>query len=259
MAHNYKKVCPRCKHRKINPRAYLCPVCKEKIRPRCKVCKTKLNKSNPPYGKSKTGYCRPCYRKYLAGDQLPHGSEFAKYARSFGRQKKLVKPRFCKDCGKQIKSRTAKFCKSCVCKYRPNRFDDPKEREAHSELLRASPNVHRGKKHHWFRHGHGSLVGYAPGWNGKVQKRIKERDGYKCVLCSSKKLLRVHHIDFGKDNHSKENLVTVCMSCHSKIHAKFDPRYRGFKRSSQLPRIKPVKSVKTFIRQYRAKLAVKTA
>jgi len=54
-----------------------------------------------------------------------------------------------------------------------------------------------------------------------LRTTIKKRDGYKCKKCNedgtSFKLF-VHHIDMDKHNNSEENLVTVCGSCHGKIH-----------------------------------------
>jgi len=46
---------------------------------------------------------------------------------------------------------------------------------------------------------------------------IKERDDYKCQLCSTKekeKSLHIHHIDYDKMNNEEENLVCLCQRCH---------------------------------------------
>ena len=118
-------------------------------------------------------------------------------------------------------------------------------------ILKSSPNVKRGRHHHWYHVGR--ELEYGRGWTKDLQTSIRKRDGNACCLCKSKQLLRVHHIDFSKRNHNSSNLVTLCMSCHSKIHALFDPKDSRVKRKL-LPRIKPVNSVKTFVRQYRAKL-----
>lgn len=51
---------------------------------------------------------------------------------------------------------------------------------------------------------------------------VLKRDGFKCTQCSKTERLRVHHIDHtggtSKANNSMENLVTLCISCHSKAH-----------------------------------------
>lgn len=243
------KACPRCKTGKMFHTAKLCKRCKRETVARCIVCGKKLKCT--PFHKSKTGHCKKCFHKHLASSYWPHSSELGRYARSFGKKAKVRKSRYCKDCGIQIKSKTAKYCRKCVCAYRPNRFDDPEERKKQSVILKSSTNVKRGRQHHWFRVNREAE--YTRGWTKDLQTSIKKRDGGSCCLCGSDRLLRVHHIDFGKSDHVPSNLATVCMSCHSRIHALFDPKDSRAKKKS-LPRIKPVNSVKTFMRQYRAKL-----
>jgi len=54
-----------------------------------------------------------------------------------------------------------------------------------------------------------------------LKTTIKKRDGFKCRKCDEDGTnfkLFVHHIDMDKHNNSEDNLVTVCSSCHSKIH-----------------------------------------
>ena len=52
-------------------------------------------------------------------------------------------------------------------------------------------------------------------WNGKAYKQhLKD----SCERCGSDKFILVHHKDRSHDNASKENLETLCSSCHSKEH-----------------------------------------
>ncbi len=56
----------------------------------------------------------------------------------------------------------------------------------------------------------------------KLSKLIKERDGYRCWRCGNdKNRLITHHLirrrAGGRDD--PENLITLCASCHTKIHA----------------------------------------
>jgi len=60
---------------------------------------------------------------------------------------------------------------------------------------------------------------------GGNREKALQRDGYRCVDCGSKKNLQVHHIDeLGRNkpkeiqNHSLDNLVTLCGDCHLKRH-----------------------------------------
>lgn len=60
---------------------------------------------------------------------------------------------------------------------------------------------------------------------GGLRYIILKRDNYKCYVCNNGRKLVVHHIDGKGRNHSdskntKENLTTMCMSCHMKLHRK---------------------------------------
>lgn len=62
---------------------------------------------------------------------------------------------------------------------------------------------------------------YGQGFDSKLKEEIRLRDGYRCALCGKTQLkngrqLDVHHADHNKDNHVKENLVSLCKSCHCK-------------------------------------------
>lgn len=53
---------------------------------------------------------------------------------------------------------------------------------------------------------------------------VLKRDNYECQICGKKDKLVIHHID-GTNNTSKmnannktENLITLCRSCHRKVH-----------------------------------------
>lgn len=55
---------------------------------------------------------------------------------------------------------------------------------------------------------------YGFGFNNKLKKKIKERDGNCCQLCGETKKLEVHHIDYDKNNNEENNLITLCRKCH---------------------------------------------
>ena len=48
-------------------------------------------------------------------------------------------------------------------------------------------------------------------------KKIRGMEGC-CSKCGSKNRLQIHHKDFNKRNHAIDNLKTLCMSCHMKLH-----------------------------------------
>jgi len=62
---------------------------------------------------------------------------------------------------------------------------------------------------------------YCDAWGDPQYKEsIKERDGHICLnpMCSSGKILSIHHIDYNKKNCHPSNLITICISCNSKAN-----------------------------------------
>lgn len=62
--------------------------------------------------------------------------------------------------------------------------------------------------------------GYAENWSD-LSNKIREETGWKCEECGVvleryKNLLHVHHRDGVKQNNSRENLMVLCVECHSK-------------------------------------------
>lgn len=52
----------------------------------------------------------------------------------------------------------------------------------------------------------------------KVRKTKLDSTDYKCELCGEE-AKHVHHINKNKSDHRIENLMSICVPCHSKIHA----------------------------------------
>ena len=70
-------------------------------------------------------------------------------------------------------------------------------------------------------------------FNNILKLQIRRRDSFKCQLCSieQKELnerLIVHHIDFDKNNNSEDNLISLCRSCHGKVHCLNKMRWIDF-------------------------------
>lgn len=53
-----------------------------------------------------------------------------------------------------------------------------------------------------------------------LKRKIFERDQFKCSDCGTNKKIMVHHIDQNKNNSAESNLVTMCSSCHGKLHGR---------------------------------------
>ena len=64
--------------------------------------------------------------------------------------------------------------------------------------------------------------------------KIRIRDNFTCQLCGNKKEnnrgrnLTIHHIDYDKQNCNKNNLISLCMSCHGKTNGNRDYWYAYF-------------------------------
>jgi hypothetical protein len=68
---------------------------------------------------------------------------------------------------------------------------------------------------------------YGKEFNKNLKEQIRKRDNYTCQECGVSQIilkskLSVHHIDFNKRNNHPENLISLCVSCHTKTQ--FDKR-----------------------------------
>jgi len=62
---------------------------------------------------------------------------------------------------------------------------------------------------------------YTQNWTNKLKEMIRLRDSFRCQLCLTPqqelhRKLHIHHIDYNKKNCTEENLISLCMSCHTK-------------------------------------------
>jgi len=70
----------------------------------------------------------------------------------------------------------------------------------------------------------------SPKWQ-QLKMHVKLRDGFHCKKCNSKHKLEVHHITYqnlGAEH--LEDLVTLCRTCHGKLHEEL-----GYSRSGYYP------------------------
>ena len=52
----------------------------------------------------------------------------------------------------------------------------------------------------------------------QIAQMVKERDGYKCVICGSTENLNAHHIGYDGDRMDENDIVTLCNRCHECLH-----------------------------------------
>lgn len=77
---------------------------------------------------------------------------------------------------------------------------------------------------------HGGVSLYKNLGELKRNKIIKIKQNKKCQNCGTfNTKLQIHHIDGSKDNHSLNNLIVLCQSCHKLLYHRF-PTTTKFKK-----------------------------
>ncbi len=118
------------------------------------------------------------------------------------------------------------------------RLSNPEYRERVSLAMRRSAK--RGDKASAWRGGL-SFIPYTQEFNKQLKDIIRNRDNHKCQLCGMPeiencKALTVHHIDYDKKNSSQHNLISLCVSCNTKVNtnrAYWSMYFRKFLQSKQ--------------------------
>jgi len=137
---------------------------------------------------------RECTAKYMSKNRVGEKNPY------FHNDKEITTK--CKSCGKEFiwtysgqhKDNDRIFCsRECASKYY--------SQENH-------PNWKGGIQHY----------PYSNEFNNKLKNEIRERDNNSCRLCGDYNQLCIHHIDYNKENSDKDNLITLCRSCHSKTN-----------------------------------------
>jgi hypothetical protein len=104
----------------------------------------------------------------------------------------------------------------------------------HADMLRqrrlgckATPEVRaqmslnrRGEKNANYVHGMARFP-YPVDFSVWLKRKIRKRDGHACRLCGMPENgydLHAHHIDYDKHNNDEANLISLCVSCHTKTN-----------------------------------------
>lgn len=100
------------------------------------------------------------------------------------------------------------------------RWSNPEYRERVSLAIRRGAK--RGDKASAWRGGL-SFIPYTQEFNKQLKNIVRNRDNHKCQLCGMPeiencKALTVHHIDYDKANSSQDNLISLCVSCNTKVN-----------------------------------------
>lgn len=66
-----------------------------------------------------------------------------------------------------------------------------------------------------------SFKPYTVDWTKTLKQSIRERDKYICQVCGEPqgdRTLCIHHIDYIKQNCNPDNLISLCIKCHTKTN-----------------------------------------
>lgn len=68
--------------------------------------------------------------------------------------------------------------------------------------------------------GGASYEPYTPQWTDSLKQSIRERDHYTCQICGGEQGADapVHHVNYDKKNCGSANLITLCVSCHTRTN-----------------------------------------
>lgn len=129
------------------------------------------------------------------------------------RIKRIVKT--CKVCGEIIEVKVSLQFRKKYCSW-DCRNKGLKERKVWNKGKNYKPG-----KQHWNWQGGVGRLPYPFEWTETLKESIRQRDNYKCQFCFKKQInkkLCIHHIDKDKNNLDPKNLISLCRSCHTKIH-----------------------------------------
>jgi hypothetical protein len=129
------------------------------------------------------------------------------------------------------------------CKGRPSSMKGKHHSQETKDKLRLShlgKTGRRGDKSHWWRGGL-ALERRRPGFTKTLKKSIRKRDNFTCQECGyiEEQLgypLHIHHIDYNKNNHNSENLISLCVSCHGKTNFKDRKQWTGYYNKKMIER-----------------------
>lgn len=132
------------------------------------------------------------------------------------------------ECGRKLSSRVRKGEKNTRWKSELDKkclqCDKSVERKSHRKFCSRKCSAdwqsqNKSKENSPLWKGGSAYAEYPPEFNSKFRAKIRKRDGYLCGVCKKKSWsLDVHHIDGNKKNTSEENMISLCRSCHGKVH-----------------------------------------
>lgn len=177
----------------------------------CQKCMALAHKKNSTVEKICVS-CKNTFQIRKSSKQLCCSKECLKLRKSENLKK--LNPTYNPAIVQKIRSATLKrFAEGAINgmkgKKRPD-LTEYNKRTKHLQLGDKNPNWNGGT----------ARKGYGSGFNKELKGKIIERDEGICQICQKedKRELSIHHIDYDKENNSPFNLISLCMSCHSKTN-----------------------------------------
>lgn len=129
----------------------------------------------------------------------------------------------CQNCGKPIKKNRKYIVSPKNYDILEDKIRFGKKRLQHrfikSEMIYCNTKCAIEQERPYYYEGIGDEV-YPIEFNELLKSKIRKRDSNQCQLCGAKWGLRIHHIDYNKENNTPTNLITLCLSCHPKTNYK---------------------------------------
>ncbi len=122
---------------------------------------------------------------------------------------------------KRITSAIKKGCQSLEFKRKIGASNRKRivSEETRKKMRQSHPDQRGKKGSNW--QGGKSFEPYSINWTNTLKRSIRERDHYTCQMCFEQQCdltFAIHHINGNKKNCNPKNLITLCPSCHNKIH-----------------------------------------
>ena len=165
--------------------------------------------------------------------------------------------RKCKICSKEFKSYPSQVkttcSRECFKVYQSSKLKSYKRTEEHNNNISEGLKNSEAAKKQWFKKGKDNIA-YGRNqtgpnnynWKGGKtnsnqkkrndpryhdwRKQVFERDKFKCQECGTGGWLQAHHVIPISVDESKiwdvDNGLTVCVSCHEKIHGRFIGKFK---------------------------------
>ena len=141
-----------------------------------------------------------------------------------------------------LKGKSLNHKKDCICgvcqakrgetKGKNNPFYGKQHTEKTKQKMKENQTDRTGDKNGRYLGGL-SFIKYGKYFDNTLKEKIRDRDNYRCQFCNKTQIengrfLSVHHIDYNKKNNDINNLISLCLKCHTKTNSNREKWKRFF-------------------------------